>query len=191
MKKIHTFLLFLPVLALCIALLSCSDDNEDPTLPMNNIVGYWAISHIQEIKHSSEGHDTYDQEIPPTYLDSNTGENQPRWNILIFDEEFATVRGDMPNRPKQSEYDNDATGQIMYITDIDSWNNAIGSYTDNYGCPVGKYFLKGNDLIIGNMNMGTLTFKSENEFTLDFKKSIDDNNYIRRIYTYSRIHSLY
>lgn len=53
------------------------------------------------------------------------------------------------------------------------------------------YSIKGNDLIIGSLNMGTIKFTSDNEFTLDYKKSVSNSSdYRRYIYTYTRIYSL-
>ena len=63
--------------------------------------------------------------------------------------------------------------------------------TDKFACPVGKYSIKGNDLIVGSLNMGTIKFTSDNEFSLDYKKSVNNSSdYRRYIYTYTRIYSL-
>lgn len=98
----------------------------------------------------------------------------------------------MPNRPKGSDYDLDTpAGQIEYNEDLGNWCYSIGKYTDNDGCPVGSYSISGNKLIFGGMNMGVINFISDNEFTLEYKKTINNSgDYKRLIYTYTRIYSL-
>jgi len=171
---------------------SCSDKNDEPTSKSNKLIGYWAITHIKTIEHFDDSHNTFDKVVPPHGLDAYVSENNPRWDVLIFDEDFVTIRGDMPNRPKSNEYDLDTVdGQIEYSNDLDKWEQSIGKYSDVEASPVGLYSLRGNELIIGTLNMGILNFTSDNEFTLDFRKSISGSeNYIRLIYTYSRIYSL-
>lgn len=187
LKLLTFFILLFGVFALP----SCGDENDGPAQEKNNLVGYWAISHVKVIEHTAQGHDTYDKSVPPTYLDSYAGDEQPRWNVLIFDEEFVTVRGDMPNRPKRSEYDDDINGDLNYYIDLEDWDDAVGSITDSSGCPVGKYAFKNNRLTVGSLDMGAITFSSNDEFTLDYTKSIGDSgDYRRLVYTYTRIYSL-
>ena len=75
----------------------------------------------------------------------------------------------MPSCPKQTQYDDSLDGIIEYETDRNNWLNSIGDMTDILTCPVGKYSIKGNDLIVGSLNMGTIKFTSDNVFTLDYK----------------------
>lgn len=63
----------------------------------------------------------------------------------------------MPSRPKQSQYDDSLNGEIEYMTDLNDWENSICDMTDKFACPVGKYSIKGNDLFIGSLDMGSLT----------------------------------
>ena len=82
-------------------------------------------------------------------------------------------------------------GQIEYNEDLEKWNNDVGKYIDKNLCPVGSYNINGNKLIIGSLDMGEINFISDNEFTLEYKKSLNNStDYKRLIYTYSRIHSL-
>lgn len=76
-----------------------------------------------------------------------TDENY-RYDVLIFDEDFVTVRGDMPSRPKQSQYDDSIDGEIEYMTELNDWENSIGEMTDKFACPVGTYSLKGIVLLV-------------------------------------------
>lgn len=171
---------------------SCSDKNDEPTSMSNRLIGYWAITHIKTIEHIGDSHNTYDKVVPPHGLDAYASDDNLRWDVLIVDEDFVTVRGDMPNRPKGNDYDLDTVdGQIEYNNDLEKWYQSIGKYSDIETNPVGSYSIKGNDLIIGVLNMGTLNFTSENEFTLDYTKSLSGpGDYKRLIYTYSRIYSL-
>lgn len=190
MNKLKLLTFFI-LLCNVFAMSSCSDENDGPVQAKNNLVGYWAISHVKVIEHTAQGHDTYDKTVPPMYLDSYVGEEQPRWNVLIFDEEFVTVRGDMPNCPKRGEYEDDINGDLNYNVDLENWNESIGAITDSHGCPVGKYAVKNNHLTVGTLDMGTLTFSSSDEFTLDYTKSIGNSgDYRRLVYTYTRIYSL-
>lgn len=186
--KYSTILLFL----LSFVLTGCSDNNDEPKPDENKLIGYWAITHTRIIEHIGDGHNTFDKEVPPHGIDSYISENNPRWDVLIFDEDFVTVRGDMPNRPKGSDYNLDTTeGQIEYNEDLEKWNNDVGKYIDKNPCPVGSYNINGNKLIIGSLDMGEINFISDNEFTLEYKKSLNNStDYKRLIYTYSRIHSL-
>lgn len=110
---------------------------------------------------------------------------------MIFDEEFVTVRGDIPSKPKQRDYDDTLDGMIQYDYELNDWYNIIASYIDRFECPVGTYSVKSNDLFIGLLNMGAIKFTSNNEFTLDYTKSLSDQgDYRRLIYTYTRIYSL-
>ena len=158
----------------------------------DKLIGYWAITHIKTIEHVGGVHNTSDKDVPPHGIDSYIAEGNPRWDVLIFDEDLVTVRGDMPSRPKARDYENIDTpeGQKEYMTDLDNWENCIGEYSDLSACPVGSYSIKGNELAIGSLNMGTINFTSNDEFTLDYKKSLGNNGYKRLIYTYSRIYSL-
>lgn len=171
----------------------CSDNNDEPTAyKSNRFIGYWAITHIKTIEHIGDIHNTYDKVVPPHGLDAYPSDANPRWDVVIFDEDFVTVRGDMPNRPKDNDYDLDTVdGQIEYNNDLEKWYQSVGKYSDIETCPVGSYSIKGNELIIGTLNMGIINFTSENEFTIDYKKSLSDfGDYKRLIYTYSRISSL-
>ena len=93
---------------------------------------------------------------------------------MIFDEEFVTVRGDIPSKPKQRDYDDTLDGMIQYDYELNDWYNIIASYIDRFECPVGTYSVKSNDLFIGLLNMGAIKFTSNNEFTLDYTKSLSD-----------------
>lgn len=125
------------LLVLSFVIAGCSDNNNEPKLDENKLIGYWAITHTKIIEHSGEGHNTYDKDIPPHGLDSYAGESNPRWDVLIFDEEFVTVRGDMPNRPKRLDYNDNLDGECEYMNDMEEWSNSIGKYTDYEPCPVG------------------------------------------------------
>ena len=143
--------LFKLLIIFAVLLVGCSDNSdngESPQSQTDKLVGYWAISHIKTIEHTGGLHNTDDSDVPPHGLDSYASDENYRYDVLIFDEEFVTVRGDMPNRPKQRDYD---------------------------------------DLL----NMGAIKFTSNNEFTLDYTKSLSDQgDYRRLIYTYTRIYSL-
>lgn len=188
MKYLKLFLFIFPLF-----LFSCGNDEDKPLPTKNKLVGYWAITHIKTIKHIGGIHNTTDKDVPPHGVDSYAGEYDYRYDVLIFDEELVTVRGDMPSRPKYNEYNNIETpeGQIEYMEDLERWNNSIAKYTDDFACPVGTYSIKDNYLIIGSLNMGTLNFISNDEFTLDYKKPLGNSgDYRRLIYTYTRIYSL-
>ncbi len=187
MKYIYYIFIFLSSF-----LASCSDNNNEPKSNENRLIGYWAITHTKIIEHIADGHNTYDKDVPPHVNGSVINECNPRWDVLIFDEDFVTVRGDMPNRPKGSDYDLDTPeGQLEYVRAIDNWDNSIGKYTDEEGCPVGTYCINGNQLFFGSSNMGVINFLSDNEFTLEYKKTFNSSgDYRRLIYTYSRIYSL-
>ena len=185
----YTHILFF-LLALIIA--GCSDNNDEPKSDKNKFIGYWAITHIKTIEHIGGSHNTTDKDVPPHALEGSPNNENYRYDVVIFDENFVTVRGDMPNMPKGSDFNLDTTyGQIEYIESLESWRSSIGQMTDQLDCPVGKYSIKDGDLIIGSLNMGSLSFVSDNEFTLDYKKSLNHTgDYRRSIYTYSRIYSL-
>ena len=186
MKYTSLLLLFLSFF-----LVACSDKEDEPQSNEEKLVGYWAITHIQTIEHIGGIHNTNDKDVPPHGLDSYAGDEHYRYDVLIFDEDFVTVRGDMPSRPKQSQYDDSLNSEIEYMTDLNDWENSIGDMTDKFACPVGKYSIKGNDLIVGSLNMGTIKFTSDNVFTLDYKKAVNNSSdYRRYIYTYTRIFSL-
>lgn len=187
MKYTH-ILIFL--LSLVVA--GCSDNNDEPKSDENKLIGYWAITHIKTIEHISGSHITTDKDVPPHVFGSYETDENYRYDVLIFDEDFVTVRGDMPNRPKEYDYDLDTPdGQLEYVRALDIWDNSIGEMTDQLSCPVGKYSIKDGSLIIGCLNMGSLSFVSDNEFTLDYKKSLNNpDDYRRSIYTYSRIYTL-
>lgn len=162
-------------------LVACSDKENEPKSNEDKLMGYWAITHIQTIEHIGSIHNTNDKDVPAHGFDSyHTGENY-RYDVLIFDEDYVTIRGDMPSRPRQIDYDNySMDGLIKYMSDLDNWHNSIGEMTDKFACPVGTYSINGNDLIIGSLNMGTIKFISDNEFTLDYKKSINNSSDYRR-----------
>lgn len=178
------------LLLLSFILTACS--NDEPSSNESKLVGYWAITHIQTIEHIGDGHNTTDIEVPPHGIDSYVDITNSRYDVLIFDEDFVTVRGDMPNRPKGKDYDLDTLeGNVLYCEDLEQWEQNIGTYTDDFGSPVGKYSVTDNDLIIGSLNMGQITFTSNDSFTLDYRKSLaNSSDYRRSIYTYSRIYSL-
>lgn len=184
------FCLFLSVISLI--LVGCSGDKDEPQSAGETIIGYWALTHVKTIECTSGIHTTNDKDIPPAYDDSYAGVERLRWNVLIFDEDFVTVRGDMPNRPKSGDYNmNTPDGQVLYLNDVENWNNSIGQHTDDNGCPVGSYIIRGDDLIIGLLNMGSISFSSDNEFTLKYEKTMTNpGDYQRLIYTYYRIYSL-
>lgn len=187
MKK-FLYLLILPFL-----LASCrSDEADEPKTIENKLVGYWAITHVKTIEHVGDGHNTSDKDVPAHGVDSYTSTENYRYDVLIFDEDYVTVRGDMPSCPHIHDYDADSLdGQVQYLNDLEDWQNNIGSMTDGLACPVGTYSIKGSDLIIGSLNMGTINFTSDNEFTLDYKKHLNNSgDYRRLIYTYTRIYSL-
>lgn len=177
---------------LSLIVVGCSDNSEEPMAKENKLVGYWAITHIKEIEHAGGVHNTIDKVIPPHGIDSYVDDNNYRYDVLIFDEDMVTVRGDMPSCPKSTDYDLETVdGQIEYEMDFNEWHISIGEYTDEMACPVGKYSIKNNSLIIGSLNMGIINFVSDDEFTLDYKKSISNSgDYKRLIYTYTRIYSL-
>lgn len=187
MKYTHIILLLFTLI-----IAACSDNHDEPKSEENKLVGYWAVTHIQTIEHIGGIHSTTDKDVPPHGIDSYASVENYRYDVLIFDENFVTVRGDMPNRPNGYDYDLDTPdGQMEYANALDNWNNSIGGMTDQLACPVGKYSIKDGNLIIGSLNMGRLSFVSDNEFTLDYKKSLNNpNDYRRSIYTYSRISSL-
>lgn len=181
------------ILLLCsIILVSCADKNDEPTTTESKLVGYWAITHIKTIEQTGGVHSTSDKDVPPHGLDSYATVENFRYDVLIFDEDFVTVRGDMPSMPKGYDYDLDTTdGQIEYNGDLNHWYNSIGQYTDQFACPVGTYHIKDDDLYIGSLNMGHLSFSSDNEFTLEYRKTFyNSSDYRRLIYTYTRIYSL-
>ncbi|MDE5800980.1 MAG: hypothetical protein K2H74_08175 [Paramuribaculum sp.] len=169
--------------------ISCSDDVDDSKSDKDTLIGYWALTQIKTIEHIGNTHNTFDTEIPPH---SWIYPSNLRADILIFDEEMATVRCDMPNRPKLRDYDENIEGERNYAIDLESWENSIGRYTDEGSFPVGSYSIISKNLYIGTLNMGHLNFTSDNEFTLDYTipapNSID---YKRLIYTFTRIYSLY
>lgn len=188
MKLLKLLLFVLPFF-----LISCGNDKDEPLSNKNKLVGYWAITHIKTIEHKGGSHATTDKDVPPHGVDGYAGEYNYRYDVLIFDEDLVTVRGDMPNRPKYNDYDNIETpdGQTEYMNDLENWYDSIAKYTDQTESPVGIYAIKGNDLIIGSLNMGNINFFDDNEFTLDYKKNLNKNgDYRRLIYTYSRIFSL-
>lgn len=171
---------------------SCTDKEDEPKTDKDKLVGYWAVTHIRTIKHIGESHSTTDKDVPPHGIDSYVTIENFRYDVMIFDEDYVTVRGDMPNQPKGSDFDLDTPdGQIEYNEALDSWYNSIGQMTDQLGFPVGKYTIQDGNLIIGSLNMGDVSFVNDNEFTLDYKKSLNNTgDYRRSIYTYSRIYSL-
>lgn len=177
----------------CTALFtSCGDDNDVPLSDKNKLKGYWAITHVQVIEHIGELHNTFDKEIGPHYLDSYVSENIPRWDVLIFDEDFVTVRGDMPSRPKRYYYgDETPENEVLYLNDLENWSNAIGDFSDFEASPVGKYDIKSGKLQIGSLDMGNLKFISDTEFILDWKQNLSKSDFRQFSYTYSRIYSLY
>ena len=185
----HTLLLFL---FLSFILVGCSDKSDEPTTADNKLVGYWAITHIQTIEHIGEVHTTTDKDVPPHGLDSYPSEENYRYDVLIFDEDLVTVRGDLPNKPKSFDYDMDSSDDMLrYNSDLENWYQSIALHTDQFACPVGSYSIEGNNLIIGSLNMGAINFVSDNVFTLDYKKSlVGKDDYRRLVYTYTRIYSL-
>lgn len=186
--------LFKLLIIFAVLLVGCSDNSDNGDSPQSQtdkLVGYWAISHIKTIEHIGGLHNTVDLDIPPHGLDSYVSDENYRYDVLIFDEEFVTVRGDMPSKPKQRDYDDTSEGMIRYNYELNDWYNAIASYTDRFECPVGTYSVKSNDLLIGSLNMGSLNFSFPNEFTLDYTKTLSNQeDYRRLIYTYTRIYSL-
>lgn len=171
---------------------SCSDKNEEPESEQDKLVGYWALSHIKTIEQIGDSYETTEKDVPPTYLEDSPSSENPRWNVLIFTDYFVTVRSDMPNCPKFEDYNQETPdGQLNYIKDREDWFNNVGSNTDQYGWPIGTYSIKQHDLIIGSLNMGAISFASDNEFTLDYKHTLGNNgDYKRAIYTFTRIYSL-
>ena len=187
MKK-YLYLLLLPFF-----FASCgSDDKDEPKSNQDKLIGYWAITHIKTIEHIGEVHNTTDKDVPAHGHDSYTGDDNNRYDVLIFDEDYVTIRGDMPSCPHARDYDEDTLdGQVQYLNELEDWLTSIGSITNAYADPVGTYRIKGNDLIVGSLNMGTIQFASDNEFTLDYTKQLNNSgDYRRLIYTYTRIYSL-
>ena len=186
--------LFKLLIIFAVLLVGCTDNSDrgdSPQSQTDKLVGYWAITHIKTIEHIGGLHNTDDSDVPPHGLDSYASDENYRYDVLIFDEEFVTVRGDMPNRPKQRDYDDTLDGMIQYSYELNDWYNTIASYIDRFECPVGTYYVKSNDLFIGSLNMGAIKFTSNNEFTLDYTKTLtDQGDYRRLIYTYTRIYSL-
>ena len=187
MKYLSSLLLFCSFF-----FVSCSDNNDEPKPNQNTLIGYWAITHIKTIEQQGGIHSTTDKDVPPHGLDSYASAENYRYDVLIFDEDLVTVRGDMPNKPKGRDFDLDTTdGNIEYLEALENWNNSIGQYTDQFDCPVGRYHINDDDLFIGTLNMGKISFVSDNEFTLDYTKSLNSTgDYRRLVYTYSRIYSL-
>lgn len=185
MRYISIVLIFMSLI-----FVGCSDNGEETMSKETKLVGYWAITHIKEIKHIGGVHTTTDKVVPPHGIDYD--DNNYRYDVLIFDEDMVTVRGDMPSCPKSTDYDLETVdGQIEYQMDFTEWHASIGKYTDEMACPVGEYSIKSNSLIIGSLNMGVINFVSDDEFTLDYKKSVSNSgDYKRLIYTYTRIYSL-
>lgn len=181
---------YAPILFVILSLLfwGCSEQDA-PKSREEQLIGYWTLTNIKTIEQVGESHQTSNTNVPPSMLEDGAGDDNTRWNVLIFDEDFVTVRGDMPSRPKYEDYDQTTPeGQLSYISDREEWLNSIGTQTDQFACPVGTYAIKGHDLIVGGLNMGVITFISDDMFTLDYKKAIGNNgDYRRSIYTYSRI----
>ena len=178
-------------LILSVVFFSCSDDKEELISKEKCLVGYWAITHIKTTEHIGNSHSTEDKVVPPHGIDSYVTEEKFRYDVLIFDDNLVTVRGDMPNRPKRGDYDDSLDGEIEYCSALENWGNNIGQYTDQYGFPVGPYSICGGDLVIGTLNMGSINFISDDEFTLDYNKSLNGKgDYCHSTYTYSRIYSL-
>lgn len=186
MKYISLLFTFLPFF-----LISCSDSKDESKSQEEMLVGYWAITHTQTIEHVGGGHNTIDKDVPAHGLDSYTGEENYRWDVLIFDDDFVTVRGDMPSKPKSSQFDlNTPEGQMEYLNALENWETGIGDITDQTASPVGKYSINSGNLIIGSLNMGHINFITDNEFTLEYRYVISNTDYIQYVYTYSRIFSL-
>lgn len=191
MYKLFKLLFYLMIGAAYIGLQSCSSDDE-PDTPSNQerIIGYWAITHIRTIEQQDGITTTKDVNVPPHGIDSYVTEDNPRWDVLIFDKDFVTVRGDMPSRPKGKDYDLDVIeGQVEYIEALDNWENSFGDADEN-ACPKGRYHFSGSDLIVNALNLGKVNFISDNEFTLDYTKHFKNVASRQLIYTYSRIYSL-
>lgn len=189
MKNINfiLFSIFLPWL-----LFSCSSDkNDQPKSIEENIIGYWALTHISTIEHSGNIHQTSDLDIPPHEEDGEPGYGI-RYDVLIFDEEYVTVRGELPSIPRAKDYDlNSIEGQIAFESDLEKWYDSLGLMADLYGFPVGKYLIRGNELIINSINQGAIKFISDNKFSLEYKHPLDNpGDYIIYTYTYTRIYSL-
>lgn len=166
--------------------------NEDTPQPQEaNLTGYWALSHIEIVNHDEGLHATTSKDIP-LHINLDDIEEKVLWDVLIFDGNFATVRGDMPNRPKEYDYDlYTPDGQIAFINAWHEWHDKVGSSTDQYACPVGTYSIKGSDLIIGSLNMGRIVFLQDDAFSLEYKKIFDSKDKYRlSTYTYKRIYSL-
>lgn len=186
MKKLFSLLLIM-----LLVFTSCTDKEDEPKTDKDKLVGYWAITHIKTIEHIGGSHSTSDKEVPPHGVDSYVTDENYRYDILIFDEEFVTVRGDMPSRPRQKDYEDTPNGMCEYMNDLENWFYGIGEMTDQFECPVGTYDIKGENLILGSLKMGRISFESDNEFTLDYNKSLNNaGDYRRSIYTYTRIYSL-
>lgn len=170
----------------------CSDNKDDPQTDDNSVIGYWAITHIQTIEQIGGVRTIIEKDVPPHGIEGYAGEINYRYDVLIFDAEFVTVRGDMPSRPKSKDYDLETMdGNVSYSQDLDNWEKSIGDGADEIGCPVGRYVLNGDELIIGSLNMGTIGFVSNSEFRLDYTKPMANTGDFRcLIYTYSRITSL-
>lgn len=172
----------------------CSENNDEPKPNEKRIIGYWAITHTQTIEHINGSHSTHDKDVPPHGMEGAASDEaaKSRYDVLIFNEDMVTVRGDMPSRPHITDYDAEtADGQLEFQIALQNWENNIGQNTDQLACPVGKYNIIEGNLFIGSLNMGRLNFSSDNEFTLDYKKTFNNpNDYKTLIYTYTRIYSL-
>lgn len=107
--KYSTILLFL----LSFVLAGCSDNNDEPKPDENKLIGYWAITHTKIIEHIGDGHNTFDKEVPPHGIDSYISENNPRWDVLIFDEDIIrkTKRATLSERNVPKLKRNDSPSQ--------------------------------------------------------------------------------
>lgn len=139
---IHIRLSF--ALLLSVIFVSCADkkDEDEPQPVVNSLIGYWAITHIKTIEHTGKHHSTIDQDVPPHGVDSYATDVNYRYDVLIFDEDLVTVRGDMPNRPKHNDYQDSLDGEIQFQEELECWYKSIGHYTDQFECPVGSYSIK-------------------------------------------------
>lgn len=192
LKKFNLKGAFALVFIFSFVILGCSDKADTSETDESKFIGYWAITHIRTIEQIGGVCTTIERDVPPHGVDGYAGGINYRYDVLIFDAEFVTVRGDMPSRPKSKDYDLEIVDEhLRYAQELANWENCIGERVDELGCPVGRYLLNGAELIVGSLNMGVIEFVSNSEFKLSCTKPLSsDGDYRQLIYTYSRIASL-